>query len=355
VRLLLILLLAALPCAAQDALTTRLYQQLAAQGGNVFFSPYSLRVALAMAKGGARGPTRAELDRLVGEVKVLPGLKQANRVFVERSRQLLPEYLKYAASFGAEPERVDFERNTEQARQTINRWVAAQTADKISELIPRNALDSSTLAVLTNAVYFKESWKHAFAPELTTKATFYSEPPTEVPMMSQKAPVSYGEADEAEVCELPYAGDYAMTIVLPRARDGLPALEKALTPETLQGYLAALKPLPEVHVALPRFKTETSYQLKRQLEALGLQLAFSGQADFSGMTGTNNLQLGEVFHGGFVDVTEKGTEAAAATAVSVVLRNGSGSPHFRCDRPFLYLIRHRPAGTVVFMGRFVKP
>lgn len=349
-RSLLLLLLLTLPCCA-DPLSVSLYQKLAERGGNVFFSPYSIRMALAMAMGGARGETRAELEALVGDVKAVPGLDQGNRVWVEATRPLLPEFVRFTAGLGAEATRVNFRTGAEEARKTINNWVASATRDKVRDLLPEGSLDALTTLVLTNAVYFKRDWKHAFSPEQSGPAPFFGA--GEVRMMRQTAEFAYAKVPGAAVCELPYQGEFVMDVVLPDENEGLPALEKGLA---LESYLLALQP-GKVHVELPAFKHESKYALKEQLQALGLKLSFSNTADFSGMTGTNDLKLGQVFHGGFIEVNEKGTEAAAATAVTVVLRNGHGPaiPVFRCDHPFLYLIRHQPSGTIVFMGRFAKP
>jgi len=370
----LLTLLLALACsglAGADDFSARLYRQLAAQPGNLFFSPYSVQAALAMTAGGARGGTRAEMLAVLGlqDPKAMAavarqlrskGFQEGNRVWVDKTQKLLPAYLQYTKDFGAEAARVDFRTATEATRVTINKWVAGKTNNKISELLPKGSLTSLTRLVLTNAVYFKDSWKKAFDKKETRPAPFHLIPKGEatVSMMNGSGPLAYGKDNQVAVCELPYTGDFAMTVVLPHKTDGLPQVEKNLTPAALKGYLALARPQPKVHVSLPRFKVESKYSLKEALENMGMPLAFSPKADLSGIGGKPNLYISEVFHGGFVDVNEEGTEAAAATAVVVSVKRASArddTPVFRADHPFLYVIRHKPSGTIVFMGRVMQP
>lgn len=372
-RILLTLLLA-LACsglAGADDFSARLYRQLASQPGNLFFSPYSVQAALAMAAGGARGQTRTEMLQVLGlddprKMAAVArqlrskGFQEGNRVWVDNSQKLLPAYVQFTREFGAEATRLDFRGAAVAARGTINKWVADKTANKIPELLPQGSLNSLTRLVLTNAVYFKDSWKQAFDKKQTLPAPFRLIPngETTVSMMNGSAPLAYGKNDQVAVCELPYAGDFSMSVVLPHKFDGLPEVEKGLTPAALQGYLGLAKPRKKVNVSLPRFKVESKYSLKSSLEALGMPTAFSGKADLSGIGGERDLFISQVFHGGFVDVNEEGTEAAAATAVVISLRSAPAhddTPTFRADHPFLYLIRHRPSGTIVFMGRVLKP
>ncbi len=362
----LLLLLTSFACA--DDLATGLYKRLAAKGGNVFFSPYSIEVALAMTTGGAKGATRAELLKLlnVKDPAALPKVKdahfkEANRIWVAKGKTLLPSFLAFTQKFGAPALVLDFAANADQARQTINRWVASQTADRIKELLPKNSIQPNTPMVLTNAVYFKSDWKHAFDKNATRKQPFHLIPKgtSEVSMMALTQDFAYGKNDEVQVCELPYQGDFAMTVVLPNQPDGLARIDKSLTKQKLDGYFKLLSLPEKVNVQLPSFKLASQFELKNDLEALGLRLSFSDAADFSGMTGKDDIKIGQVFHGGFVEVNEKGTEAAAATAVVMAPKgmatNPKPIPTFRCDHPFLYVIRHRPSGAILFMGRVANP
>lgn len=361
-RTLVILLLLALPAVAEppvNRLATRLYPQLAAEkkGENLFFSPYSISVALAMAAGGARGETRAQMVKVLGTDKPQmvksKAFKEGNRVWLDKSLQVKEAYLAFTRRFGAEATRLDIRNAAEASRQTINAWVSKQTAGMIPDLIPRNSLNPSSRMVLTNAIYFKDDWKWRFEEKATQKTAFHLIPKgqAEVPMMSMSRDLPYGKNAELAVCELPYKGDFAMTVVLPHDAKGLPKLEKGLNPAK---WVALLGPPQPVEVGLPRFKTRTQAQLAKPLAALGMPLAFDGKADFHAIS-DESVTIGAVIHEGVVEVNEKGTVAAAATAVVMVESAAAPGNRFICDHPFLYLIRHKPTGTIVFMGRYMKP
>jgi serpin B len=361
-----------------------LYGQVRSAPGNVCFSPASISTALAMAFAGARGATARQMARtlhfdlapaalhaafgallteLRSDAAGSPRLLLANRLWVQAGRPLAAAFLELTGrSYGAAAEMVDFAREPA-ARHAINRWVEEHTAGVIKDLIPAGLLDADTRLVLTNAVYFKAEWVTPFAPGHTTGRPFHPAPgrSKDVPTMSQAMPAGYGETEALQVLELPYrtqvpSRDLAMVVVLPRTVDGLAAVERELTPARLAAILALLRP-QRVSVELPRFKVNAAVALRPILARLGMPLAFDGRrADFSGITATERLHLSAVLHRAFVTVDEQGTEAAAATGpVMSHMSMARRSVAFRADHPFLFFIRDRGTGTILFLGRLVDP
>jgi serpin B len=355
----------------------------AAQEGDLFFSPQSLSTALAMTYAGARGDTAAQMARTLhlslpqdqvpaAYAALLQALNVgddagyrlsvANRLWGQRGEGFLDEFLAITRRFyGAELGQVDFRTDAGAARAEINAWVLRQTADKIRDLIPEGALQPTTRLVLTNAIYFRGDWATQFAKEATTEQPFHvtADRTLGVPLMFAKMRVGLAGHPEAglTVAELPYRGDdVSMIVLLPDAVDGLAAVESQLAPERLAGWTSAL-PRQDVLVYLPRFSIESSFGLGATLSAMGMPLAFSGDADFSGIDGRHDLFISAVVHKARVDVDERGTEAAAATGVVVGLKavRPVEPPTFRADHPFLFLIRHNPTGAILFLGRVTEP
>jgi serpin B len=243
----------------------------------------------------------------------------ANRLWGQAGYNFLPEYLRVTEEqYGAGLGQVDFIRQTEAARKTINTWVEEQTKEKIQNLIPEGVLNELTRLVLTNAIYFKGDWASQFDKEATEEAPFHltEEKTVDVPLMFQREEFRYGAVEGLQVLELPYVGDeLSMLILLPEAVDGLAALEKELTPENLETWTKALRK-QKVEVFLPRFRMTSEFNLTDVLQSMGMASAFDpDQADFSGMIGRRELFISAVVHKAFVDVNEEGTEAAAATGV----------------------------------------
>lgn len=367
---------------ANDAFALDLYAKLESESkGNLFFSPYSVSTALAMTYAGAKGKTATEMvsvlhfamsqeqvspafaalaTKLHGEVKK-DGyeLQIANRLWGAKGYRFLPAFLKLTRDdFGAELAQLDFAGNPEPARRTINKWVEEKTADKIKDMIAPGSLGPATTLVLTNAIYFKGEWQSKFEVRTTRDAPFLldSERRTTVPTMRQTAMYGYAENDDMQVLELPYRGQkVSMFVLLPKKTDGLADLEKGLSTNKLKQWVSEVK-MRMVDVSLPKFKTTSSFRLDKALAAMGMPLAFSGNADFSGMTGNRELFISAVIHKAFVDVTERGTEAAAATAVMMArAARPQKNPVFRADHPFLFLIRDNRTGTVLFLGRLMNP
>jgi len=253
---------------------------------------------------------------------------------------------------------VNFATDAEGARKTINAWVEKQTRDKIKDLIQPGVLDSLTRLVLTNAIYFKGDWASPFKKDGTKDGDFFAADGQKVaaPMMHQTGHFGYLDGGELQALEMPYKGDaLSMVVLLPKAKDGLPALEKKLSATSAVVWIAGLRK-QQVQVAMPRFTTTAEFMLKETLSAMGMTDAFSDRADFSGMDGVKDLFISAVIHKAFVDVNEEGTEAAAATAV-VMKSTGMPAPpvEFRADHPFVFLIRDTRSGCILFVGRMANP
>ena len=294
-----------------------LYRRLAKENGPIFCSPYSISTALAMAYVGARGDTATEMakalhfelpaDQLAANfgatqrqfIAATPAggyqFRIANRLWGAEGYKFLDSFLTLTRDdFAAELSQLDFERQTEQARTTINSWVAQQTNDKIKNLIPQGGLSSDIKLVLTNAIYFKGDWELPFNKDETEKQPFHitAQTTADVELMYQQKHFRLAQTDDASVLELPYkSGQLSMVVILPKAIDGLPALEKSLTAESYNLWLGKLR-RQEVRVWLPKFSATKDFELGDTLSAMGMPSAFSASAaDFSGMDG----QRGSVY------------------------------------------------------------
>lgn len=254
---------------------------------------------------------------------------------------------------------VDFVSQTERTRRTINEWVERQTNDRIRDLLPSGSLSNLTRLVLTNAVYFKGQWEHAFPTEATRDAPFHvsASRKVDVPLMYQEERFLYGKTDDLQMLEMSYIGEHlSMLILLPREKDGLPDLEQRLTAEHVVQLTSGMRK-QNVHVHLPRFRLTEKLTLKSVLSALGMPSAFEpDRADFSAMNGDRDLFISAAIHQAFVEVNEEGTEAAAATGAIVGITSAPLEPEvFRADRPFVFLIRDHRSGSILFLGRVADP
>jgi serpin B len=359
------------------------YGRLRQREGNLFLSPFSISTALAMTYAGARGETAAEMaramhfdlppDRLppafaavLNQLNPSEGEQRPYKLFIAdalwaaQGHKFLPEFLQIAQKdYAAAVSELDFRNAVEQARQTINDWVAQHTADKIKDLIPPGVLDATTKLVLTNAIYFKGNWAAKFDAKSTKEEPFTRADGSQVntPLMHQTGEFRYLEEPDFQALELPYVGNrLRMVVLLPRKADGLPELESKLTPEALAGWLGRLSER-KVQVGLPKFKLTSEFRLDQTLRELGMKVAFEpARANFSGMDGTHELYIGAVLHKAYVDVNEEGTEAAGATGVVMKMRATPGPPPvFQADHPFLFLIRDAQSGSLLFMGRLSDP
>jgi serpin B len=357
--------------------------------GNAIVSPVSVWEALAMTHAGARGETAAEMARVLGmpddrtAIAAAAGMLRksfaeakgekltldvANRIWVQREKPLEADFTSLLAdSYGAAAGVVDFSGAPEPARAEINAWVGDHTAGKIDELLKAGTITPLTRLVLTNAVYLKAPWAEKFAPEATRPEPFHlaAGGAADVPFMHRSGSLVAGTVGEgpqaATVCEIPYAGDrLAMVVIVPQARDGLGPVLAGLDGGSLAGWRAgALRPRPVV-LALPKWTARKPLDLKSALSALGMRLAFeAGVADFSGIDGRpRDLSVAAVVHEGFVEVTEEGTEAAAATGVVVATRSAvvRDEPlEVRADRPFAWAIVDRGSGAMLFAGAVADP
>ena len=363
-----------------------LYQQLRSEDGNLFFSPSSISMALAMTYAGAAGETEVEMAktlhfqmpkvelhsgmRAMRDYWSVPATKKsirlnlANRLWGQESYEFLQEFLTVTGEqYGAELARLDFGQ-TEDARQTINGWVEDQTQDKITKLLPEGVLSADTKLVLTNAVYFHGNWSEPFKKSRTKEEDFHltASDTIKVPLMHRSDEFRYGAVDDLQILELPYGdGSLSMVVLLPEKIDGLADLEAKLTLQTLQRWLKSVRHEDEVKVYLPKFKTTSDFQMADTLKAMGMESAFDvDRADFSGMTSGRDLYISAVIHKAFVDVNEEGTEAAAATGIammptSALVEEPKEPPVFRADHPFVFMIRDNRNESILFLGRITNP
>ena len=362
-----------------------LYQALREQkSGNFFYSPLSISIALAMTWAGARGETEREMAAVLhftlpqerihpafnaldlelaqrGQSKEGQGLRLhlANAIWGQRGYRFLPQFLDtLARNYGAGLRLLDFKGNPEAARKAINDWVSERTEGRIPDLIPEGVIDFLTRLVLTNAIYFKAAWAEPFDKNLTSDGPFYLLDGSQVlvPMMRQTTKLRYVKGDGFQAVELPYeGGEVAMVILLPDM-GRFEEFERSLNAEQVEEILGKLE-YHEVILRMPRFRVESAFRLAQTLAGMGMPSAFQpGQADFSGMDGTRNLYISAVLHKAFVSVDEAGTEAAAATAAVVkITALPSMVVEITVNRPFIFLIRDRLTGSILFIGRVVNP
>ncbi len=372
--------------AADDAFGMDLYRVLAQAGTNTVFSPASIAAALRMALYGARGQTAAQIAaalheagagapeatltglRLLGEVAGQGGngkeltLRAPSTIWVQAGLPLLPGFtggLGDAAP--ATVRQADFRGAPGQVRAEINELIAEQTADKITDLLGPQAIDADTRLVLANAIYLKAAWASQFPESATADAPFYPDgdggPGGEVTvrMMRHTTDLPYLRGDGYQAVLLPYrASTLAMAVVLP---DGPLAALAAKLNGGLRGLLAGTE-RTRVALSMPKFRQRARFGLIPALRQLGVQDAFTGRADFSGITSADGLYISAVAHQAYIDVDERGTEAAAATAVvmrRLALRREPDPVPVTVDRPFLFAIADTASGLPLFLGQVSRP
>lgn len=365
---------------ANNAFTFDFYKAVRKDvAGNLFCSPYSLATALSMTMAGAAGETDAEMRRVLRatlpEADLHPAagaliaslnrgtallgyeLATANRIWAQEGFPFLDACLgvlrnDYLAELGM----VDFSKDPEACRATINAWVESRTHDRIRDLFPAGSIDGNTRMVLANAIYFKGRWEVEFDPAATRDLPFRVDAARSVtvPIMHRELETRFGGDETVRIAELPYQGkDLSMLVILPLAEDGLSAVEDSLSVERLDAWMATLESRTW-NVYLPRFTFTSQFALNQVLSGLGMPQAFDpARADFSDLDGRRDLSIQAVVHKAFVAVNEEGTEAAAATGVSVGIV--SLPPEFRADHPFLFLIQDNLTGSVLFLGRVQDP
>lgn len=372
-----------------NAFAVELYSRLREQKGNLFFSPESISTAFAMADAGARGETAAEMARVFHFTlpperlhpamgALLDGmnaqhqgyeLRVADALWAQQDARFLDSYLTLMQDdYGAGLRRVDFKTQPDVVRGTINQWVAQETNHRIENLIGPGVLTPLTRLVLTNAIYFKGTWRSPFEKGATQNGEFHlsEAPPVTVPLMHRTGGYRYYDGGTFQELEIPYASGnpddaLAMVVLLPKETDGLGALEKRFTAAAAEEWVEKMAPANTVILTMPRFTMTQQFELSGTLAAMGMPQAFTPRADFSGMTGKPEFQISAAIHKAFIDVNEQGTEAAAAT--STVMRAASmrmPAPEpppvvFRADHPFLFMIRDVKTGGILFLGRVEEP
>lgn len=362
-----------------------LYQELRSQGeeaGNQLYSPYSISVALAMTWAGARGNTANEMaDTLhftLEQEEFHPAFNKLdlylrslgqetedeefilsieNSIWGEKTYTFLDDYLDLlAVNYGAAMNLLDFLHHPDESRGIINQWVEDKTYGRIEDLLPLGSIDPLTRLVLTNAVYFYGSWSHQFDEESTSDGIFNALDGGQVTvsMMEQTEVFRYMSGDGFQAIDLPYEGEEAGMLIIVPDEGTFEAFEQTFDTETLGVILEGLTST-NVTIYLPKWKFIAEYELKETLQTMGMVDAFTA-ADFSGIDGTHDLFIDEVFHKAFVAVDEYGTEAAAATAVVVSLTAVPDPPvPLQIDRPFIFLIMDYETETILFAGRMTNP
>ena len=394
-----------LAATATNQLAVDLHRQLATGDENLCVSPYSIESALAMTFAGAEGETRTEMARvlhlpndgavptsfsalqrsleemsaktadLVKESKRFGGpsepitLSIANRLFAQKGYNFREAFLSLVKqNYGAAFEPLDFVTDLAAATQHVNKWVADETRDRIRDLIPAGALNNMTRLVLANALYIKAPWADPFSDKTTHPEPFHVHggAPVDVPMMRKTAEFGYVKRDGFTAVSLPYVGDdLQFLVLLPDDVNGLDALESKLTANVL-AECAKLE-ARDVDLHLPKFKLEPpTIALAKRFQTLGMKSAFDqprGSADFDRMAPrkpNDYLYISQIFHKTFIAVDEKGTEAAAATAVVMMKATTIAGPkpqpiEVKVDHPFIYAIQHVPSGVCLFLGRVTDP
>ena len=371
-----------------SAFAFELYQELKGNGANLFFSPYSISLALAMAYAGANGETAQQmadtLSFLLSQDNLHPAfnnldielgkrgqgargkddkgfrLNIVNAIWGQKDYTFLPTFLDVLAqNYGAGLRILDFITEAEKSRVTINNWVSDQTEERIKDLIPQGTITELTRLVLTNAIYFNAAWAYPFDEDLTADGPFYllEGGQVAVSMMKQTESLGYAKGEGYQAVELPYdGGELSMVILLPEAGN-FAAFEETLDAQQVDAIISDLQKA-RIMLAMPRFEFESQFGLKATLAGMGMPIAFSpDEADFSGMTGNRELFISDVIHKAFVAVDEDGTEAAAATAVIVGTTGMPVDPpvEVTIDRPFIFLIRDIETGAILFVGRVLNP
>jgi len=361
-----------------------LYKAVDGDGGNLFFSPFSINAALSMLYGGAEGDTEAQIaaalgvgdedawhDNLGALTRDLCGehhrsysLYSASQLWGQSGVPFLSSYEDLMADAYAAPlESWDFVSDPSGALDEINGWVEDETRGHIPDLFQPSDISSSTRLVMVNAIYFLADWATQFDEDDTISRTFRRGAGDDiaVPTMITTADLRYGSYEAVKVLEMPYEDEeISMVLVLPKEDDGLAAIEDALDAAELATWIEDTTER-EVYVNLPSFELEHELPLMQALQALGITDAFDGNlADFTGQVAADdmdgNYAVNAARHKAYVKVDEQGTEAAAATGFGEMATSvGSGGAAFIADHPFLFLIRDRLTGTILFMGRIEDP
>ncbi len=352
------------------------------KGENIFYSPYSIFAALAITYEGSRGKTAEEMAsvlHLPTETILRSGfgalynqinneekeyeLNTANALWAQKEYLFLEEYINTIEKrYGGEITNLDFIRETESSRKTINEYIEKNTNNRIKNLIPEGALSSLTRMVITNAIYFKGKWKFEFDKKNTKDLDFYVTPDNSVKtkmmfMEPKETKFNYLETEEVQLIEISYqGGEVSMYVLLPK--ENIESIESDLSSEKLRGYKEEMKEVEIDAVYLPKFEFDTKYFMKETLISMGMNSAFFyGMADFSKMDGTKELVIDNVIHQAYVGVDEEGTEAAGATAVIIGVTSIAPKDEkiFMANKPFIFIIQENTTESILFIGRVSDP
>ncbi len=360
------------------------YKRLVAGDENLAFSPYSLTTALSMTYPGARGETQLAFEKTLrltlpaerfhramntldltlesrgqnasGRAGKAFALQSNNQLFAQQGLPLKADFLDVLAlEYGAGVRQLDFAQSPEPSRKAINEWVSANTQKLIPELIPQGLITGDTRLALVNTLYFNAGWKKPFDRAKTAAGPFTRTDGTVLQvsfMAGDDLEARTGRLGDVDVLELPYSGDEVSLLVLMPPAGKLAALEASLDGARLADLVGALTDSTN-SVRMPRFEARTRARADDVLEALGLEVAFSSRADFSGMTDAEQLFISAVVHEAVVKTDEDGTAAAAASAV--IVGRVSIPQYFEVNRPFVYVVRDTTTGAALFVGRITQP
>lgn len=373
-----------------NAFAYALYSQLKGETGNLFFSPYCINSAMAIPYTGAKSGTQSQmqaalhylpqtdnLDLAIEEFNkrlskpTMQGpneirLLMANGLWVQRNYQLEADFLeKIKRYFGATLRQADFIRNADAARLNINEWVREGTQGRITNIVAKGDISSDTRLVVVSSIFMKAVWEFPFDATLTIPSPFFIDPKTtvSVPMMQLTKRLRIMQHPQFTLLELPYSSGFGemtkfdMYIMLPNSPGGLNQVENLAATGDLDDWVKSLQ-TEQVIVSLPRYKFTSAFDLSTALKQLGMPAAFTDLADFTGIYAGGGLFLSKVLHKAYVSVDEKGTEAVAATAISInttAIQEENPPVVFKADHPFVFIIVERSTGAILFMGRFSTP
>lgn len=370
---------------ANNQFAVDMYRQINGHTGqaddNVFFSPYSLSTAMAMLYAAAEGETKAQIQKTFyyPSMDVLnpnsaalynqfnkpnPDYKLAtvNDLWMEQGLTPTKSYVDTVQRYyGGQVTNLDFESNPNPSRLIINKKIAQHTNQLIPELLPKGSIKKNTVAVLTNAVYFKGDWKTPFNIQSTSEQPFYTHVGTSpnIKMMHTQADFAYSEDKQVQVVQLPYKGDdLSMLVILPKSKEktAMQQLVRDLSADKIKEWNKDLI-TQEVNLHLPKFKLKERYDMKDMLSDMGMPIAFNqDKATFKLFDQSLSTWIDEIYHQAVVIVDEKGTEAAAATGIVVSTESASAPPPvFKADHPFLFMIKDNRTDAILFLGQVNKP
>ena len=343
---------------------------------NIFISPLSISIALGMTLNGANGSTRTDMENALNlqgmtsteinetyksmidylrivDPKVI--FEIANSIWYKNSFPVEPVFLKTNQDyFYADINPLDF--NNPASLSIINDWVSANTHAKISKIIDQ--INSDDMMYLINAIYFKGNWRYKFDPANTTPKSFYLEGGSikETPMMLRKSTFNYFSNDNFSAVEMPYGnGRYSMYVFLPAQNKSTEDIISQLNPANWENWLNSFTPTEDVEIQFPKFRFEYEKKLNDILTDLGMGIAFTDRADFTGINSGGNLLITEVKHKTFVEVNEEGTEAAAVTSVGIGVTSVPQTTYFTVNKPFIFTIVEKQTKSIIFIGKIVDP